>query len=267
MNCSIRSFIFNTCARYFGPLRYVVYSTNCVCNVHRTFTVLFLILFLIRSSYAQSINDSVRYEKKYSILPLTEGWAVSASAGTLGFGAGLHKALHKSWCLSVGYFKFGYDFTSEISIQSEKVGVSSAIQSSKIPILLSFHPFNGNFNLKAGIAYSTFTTAFTISALSTYNYGNLSFGPDQLGQIKFDMTTDRWQPYLGFGMGRHYSKSRFSFVFDLGVFYQGTPVVNLKATQAISPTANDNNKAILNKAFRDFAWYPCAMLTFNIKIR
>lgn len=267
MNFSVRSFICDKCAFLFGSLKYEVYTTKCIHTFYRTCSVLFLILCLTRITVAQSSNDSAQYDKKCSVLPLTKGWAVSASAGTLGFGAGLHKALHKSWCLSVGYFKFGYDFTSEISIQNEKVGVSSNIQSSKIPILLSFHPFKGSFNFKAGVAYSTFTTAFTISALSTYNYGNLSFGPDQLGQIKFDMTTNRWQPYLGFGMGRHYSDSRFSFVFDLGVFYQGTPVVNLQATQAISPTANDNNKAILNKAFSGFAWYPCAMLTFNIKIR
>ncbi|MFN5026031.1 MAG: hypothetical protein ACK5HJ_09810 [Bacteroidota bacterium] len=261
MNFSVRSFLCFMCACWISPLRIYAHT------YHRIFCILVVLLCLTRTSHAQTTTDTTQYTKKCSILPLTKGWVLSASAGTLGYGAGLHKALHKSWCISLGYYRFSYNYTSEISIQEEKVGVTSTIQSSKIPILLSVYPFKGNFHLKAGAAYSTFTTAVTISALSTYNYGNLAFGPDQLGQIKFDLTTATWQPYLGLGMGRNYSDHRFSFVFDLGVFYQGAPVINLQATEAISPTANDNNKAILNKAFSSFTWYPCAMLTFNVKIR
>jgi hypothetical protein len=161
---------------------------------------------------------------------------------------------------------FSYRYSAQTSVQKEQVLMNADMSSNTIPLLLAYYPFKNSIHAKIGIAFSSHTTTIDIAPLQNYTYGNLMFASGDIGIISFDVNRAAIQPYLGVGYGRTSPKKRVGITLDLGCFYHGKPQLKLKATEALSPTANESNQNVLNNAFRTFTLYPFLNLSINVKI-
>lgn len=93
---------------------------------------------------------------------------------------------------------------------------------------LDIHPFGGRFRLTAGLVYNANRVDATGQIGTELVFGDNTFTPDQVGTIQGSVDFRRWSPYAGIGWGSPLSKdSNWAFEADLGVIYQGRPVVDL----------------------------------------
>ena len=224
------------------------------------------LLFLTIQVHSQQITDSTAKSAPQDDITMSDAWSIGIGAGTLGAGIKINKTFGTKFSLSLGCYLFSYKYSAQTSIQKEQVSMNTDISSNTIPLLLAYYPFKNSINIKAGIAFSSHNTAVEIAPLQNYVYGNLTFTPDNIGAIRFDINRAIIQPYLGLGIGRDNPRKRLNMAFDLGFFYHGTPQIKLMATEALSPTANENNQSVLTNAFSQFVLYPFLNISFNIKI-
>ncbi|MFN7312737.1 MAG: hypothetical protein ACK5UI_04570 [Bacteroidota bacterium] len=232
-------------------------------NYFKGFVLTLIIPFAAAGQDARQTGSYVQPDVSFSI---KSGWSLSAGLGTLGYGGSINKSLNTKWALSAGYYLASFNYAANSTIQKEEVHAELGLTTSSIPIFISYYPFKRGFNIKAGVSYTQFNTALDVMPLSNYEYGNLIFMPENIGSIHVDVTTSKWQPYLGLGFGRYYPKNRFNVGLDIGCFYQGSPDVKLKANKALSPTQNESNQSILNNALSQFMFYPYMNLSINIKL-
>lgn len=215
---------------------------------------------------SQQITDSTAINTQRGLLPFMNAWCVGIGAGTLGPGITVGKTLSSKFSLSLGCYFFSYKYSDQTSIQKEQVSLSADLSSTTIPLLLAYYPFKNSIHAKVGLAFSSHNTTVNITPLENYTYGNLTFAPGNIGMISFDVKRTAIQPYLGLGIGRANPKKRVGIALDLGCFYHGTPQIKLTATEALGPTENENNQAVLNNAFNTFVLYPFLNISVNIKI-
>jgi hypothetical protein len=60
-------------------------------------------------------------------------------------------------------------------------------------------------------------------------------------------------PYLGLGFGDELS-GQWSFMFELGAYYAGSPEVDLEGTKLIKPT--ERNEEVLTDGLESFQFIP-----------
>lgn len=216
--------------------------------------------------HSQQISDSTAKSAPQDVITMSDAWSVGVGAGTLGIGISASKSISPKFVLSLGYYLFSYKYSGQTSVQTEQVSMKADFNSNTLPLLLAYYPFKNSIHTKIGIAFSSHTTTIDIAPLQNYTYGNLTFASGDIGTISFDVNRAMLQPYLGVGIGRTNPKKRVGATLDLGCFYHGKPQIELKATEALSPTANVSNQNVLTNAFRTFTLYPFLNLSINVKI-
>lgn len=158
------------------------------------------------------------------------GAAAGLKVGTLGIGADVTVGLHKRFNLRVSgnYLNFEYDDTIDDLDYSLDVDYKTGIA------LLDIHPFANAFRISAGGVYSQNTVGLTGTPSEPEEIGDHTYSPEEIGDLKGDLSFDDFAPYVGIGFGHAVGEDQsVSFIFDLGVIYQSYEV-ELRATGPIS---------------------------------
>ena len=182
-------------------------------------------------------NKKIKTNKKLADKGNAGGFGLTAKVSTLGIGAdltyGIMDKLNARLNLNGGSLNAdgendGINYDGKLNLQS-------------VGGLLDFHPTGGGFRLSAGI----------------YNNGNnidldASGANDnaEIGDITYDISNAKVNtnvafkssaPYLGIGWGNAVDKSsKFSFITDLGVLFQGVPSIKMKATGNVIPKSGQH---------------------------
>lgn len=71
----------------------------------------------------------------------------------------------------------------------------------------------------------------TAEPSATFDIGDTTYSASQVGTLEGEVEFNEIAPYIGIGWDTSFGKNnRFGLLVDLGVIYQGTPDVELKAT-------------------------------------
>jgi len=102
--------------------------------------------------------------------------------------------------------------------------------------LLDFHPTGGGFRLSAGIFNNSNEVDLDSSgANEAAKIGDISYDISD-AKVNTNVSFKSTAPYLGIGWGNAADKnSKFSITTDLGVLFQGTPIIKMKATGNVIP--------------------------------
>ena len=178
------------------------------------------------------------------------------SLGTDGIGIDVAAPLTYNFAVRAGYtFMPKFKYTKDINLGhndallTDKLDVEGKLNMGDFHLLFDYYPFkSSSFHLTAG-AYIGKNEVVTIQNKAPFvkqNYwGNagIELGTtesiytqytiysDNQGNVKADVKTNSFKPYVGIGFGRAIPKGRIGFQFDLGVQFWGTPEVwtNLKS--------------------------------------
>lgn len=162
------------------------------------------------------------------------GTAVGVGGSTLGYQVALSQSVSENVNLKLTYNTASQSFDGE----TDGVNYDYDFEFESTSLLIDWHVFGGGFRLTTGALIND-NEIFAQSDISglTLEVGDTVFTSAEVGRLEGDISFDSYAPYLGLGWGRSISDG-FSFVFDLGVVFQGEPTVNL---QTVGGTLSDNS--------------------------
>lgn len=190
--------------------------------------------------------------------------AVGVKASTLGFGGDIIAKATDHFNVRLGLQGFTYDITeteSDIEYDAD-IDLLSGL------VLADWFPFSSGFRLSAGVLVNNNEVSARGKAQSgmTFNIGGTTFDADQVGDLDAEVDFETFAPYVGIGWGNPVKKdSGWSFFFDLGVAYHGSPNVEITANgplagNAAFQSALARERAELEDEIDDFKYYPVLSL-------
>lgn len=210
----------------------------------KLFLLLTMAVFGLGQAYAQLDEDEFGIFNHVSL---------GVSAGTDGIGFDLAAPLTYNFAIRAGYSfmpKIKYK-KKEVNIGSDVdfinggtadqlVDIEGKLNMADFKVLLDFYPFrSSSFHLTAGAYFGKSKPVQVYNAgpfLRETAWGNkgieLGTGYDSYtlvsesdGNVKAELKTKSFKPYVGIGFGRAVPKHRLAVQFDLGVQFWGKPEV------------------------------------------
>jgi len=183
---------------------------------------------------------------------------VAAKAGTVGFGADLHRAIvPRVLNLRVGasFFRYSTDLTDN------GIDYAARLELGAVPILADVYPFKNWFRLEGGFVVNLNKVQGTARPkMGLIDIGGHSYSSDQLGQLDASTRLNRVAPYFGLGFSNPIKKrGHWGVLFDIGVMYHGRPGLNLSTTKTPIPDLQfdlQNQVQRFENDARRFTFYP-----------
>lgn len=149
-----------------------------------------------------------------------------AKVGTLGLG--VESSYRIDPLLSVTGSVNGFQFTA--SPHDRDVNFDGKLRLLTAGGSVGIHPFKNGFKILAGVFYDG--NQFNLSTMLRHNVtiDRRTFTPEQVGKPGLIIHFNRVSPYLGIGFDSAFcAESSWSLTGELGVLFQGSPKVKLKA--------------------------------------
>ena len=186
------------------------------------------------------------------------GIAAGLGVGTEGIGIqGTTAVIPKTLNLNVG---FDYMHLSR-SFNTSNVNYNAGVNLQGEPITVSWFPFQGNFNLTAGVFINQ--NGFNVTGTptgGTYTFNGHTYTASQVGSLTGKTHFNGAAPYVGIGWGDPMDGGRLTFTANVGAIYEGAPDVSLTATgAAANPLLASDVQAeqnSLNNKVSGYQWWP-----------
>lgn len=202
------------------------------------------------------------------LLPLTsqaQGLAASVRAGTPGIGADLTLPLSSALNVRAGgtYFAYGTDGTQDLD--GTMVGWEGDSDILFLSALADWHPFGNTFRLTGGVVYNGLEVTGSFKPEENVEAGGTVYTPAEIGRVDAVVDYDRTvAPYLGIGVGNPIIGGRVGMLFDIGVIHQGSPNVNLDASEMLTPTEGEAAQIEENISWAQ--WYPVVSIGVSTRL-
>ena len=229
--------------------------------------------FLIRTLLATFFSGLL-----FSHAPLADGskqtnnFALGAGVGTTGLS--LNGTFQLSDNINFRGIYANYDF-SENDTESG-IAYQFDIELDTFSLLLDWHPSaDSGFRISlGGINNGTNFSAKTTQTSGNITVGNSTFLASDIGTINAKVDYDSFAPYIGIGWGNAVDEAgRWSFSFDIGAMFTGSPDVSVRCTQvsaggaaqALCDQQADEEENELEDELGDFDVYPVVSIGFAYK--
>jgi hypothetical protein len=198
------------------------------------------------------------------------GLAVSGRASTLGLGAELTARLTNTVNVRLGgnLFDYSRSFTQD---DDDRFALDFELRS--LSGILDWHPSGGGFRLSGGVIGNGNQAGLVAqAAAASYEIGNGRYAVSDVGSLTGTVTVGNVAGYAGIGFGNPVARQkRIGLVLDLGVAFQGSPEVTLRAA---GPIAGDpafqadltREEAEFNDDARRFRYYPVISVGISVKL-
>ncbi len=196
------------------------------------------------------------------------GFGVGFKAGTLGLGVEGRWAPIPWFDIRVGINQYEYDD----DIRLAGLGYDSTLTMDTYSLTGNFKFPLSPFRVTAGVLLNG--NEFQASTQPTnsifMNVGELPFDPNDVGVLQATVTFDDTSPYLGFGFDFEIF-GKVGLNLDLGVLWQGDPIVTLEATgletlpwagQDVLEIAIEIERQELENEMSDYKAWPVISLGF-----
>jgi outer membrane protein W len=159
------------------------------------------------------------------------GWDTSSTAGgirfgTSGFGLELIQSLRDNVNTRFGlnFYHGTYDTTRD------EVEYDIDVNLQSWTLLLDWYPSNSEFRVSGGFLYNGNNVEVLGKPAKAMRIGDTKYTPAEIGTLTYKADFRKFAPYLGIGVSNANRKDRqWSFTFDLGVIFQGSPDMQLSA--------------------------------------
>ncbi len=209
------------------------------------------------------------------------GIALGVSASTNGVGVNVTTALNKFLALRLSYEKLDnsliqnvYAINNPININlgGQSLSMTPTIKTGGISAILDLY-LGKSFYISGGVVNTDMDLAATLKSASPIKLGDITFTPDDLGQLGLTIKPlQKLSPYGAIGFGRNISRDhRLSMSLEFGAYYMKSYVIGLSGTNMFTPTAQANQILVdnLNTTLTTISWsgiYPVVKLGISYKI-
>ena len=214
--------------------------------------ILLLLTLLSSPILGQTVAESPTKAKKRFIPPVANKLALALKFGTTGISPELSFRMNSKINVRASFSMFNYqqvevlDFdaggttgTSSTPAEKVKMQYDASIKLGNFGLLVDYYPFKRRvFALNAGVLYNTTSFSVDLRPKSNLNFNDRVFTPEETGSIGLKVKYPTVAPYFGLSLGNPNTGKRLKFLFDLGVMYTGSPLIEMIGPGAIEPTAN-----------------------------
>ena len=128
----------------------------------------------------------------------------------------------------------GVDFVPvSIQIAEEDIEVEVEFPTPAATVVFDLHPGGSGFRLSAGALYFGKVPGIEGRPTEDVEFGEGEYTVTEVGTIRGSLGTRRFAPYVGLGWGNAL-ETGYSFTFDLGAAFHGTPDFSFDATGPVS---------------------------------
>lgn len=197
------------------------------------------------------------------------GFGIGIKVNTLGPGGEVIVAITPKIHVRVGgtYFKYSVPESVTATISGfDNINSSNSFVFGGISLLGNYQ-LGRVFFVSAGAIYNLVEIDVKGAPNQTLTIGAINATPEQVGSMSIHIEPGmKVCPYVGVGLGRTLAKSGiFSFAFEAGAVFHGSPKVTLGATGMLTPTASAEQQQTLNENIAFLKIYP--MVSFQLSIR
>lgn len=153
---------------------------------------------------------------------------IVGKVGTLG--AGIEYVHPFSSKLAVGFGLNGLSYDE--SLEESDIDYDATLDMQSFALIGDFHPFANGFRLSAGVMHNgnEFSLVGTPSGSESVNINGTDYYASDIGSLESLIGFKSTAPYLGIGWGKAPNSGKgWGFDTDLGVLFQGAPIVSLTA--------------------------------------
>ena len=201
------------------------------------------------------------------------GIGLALRGGTLGFGGDLDFRINDSLNARVGYA----GFNTSRSVSDTQVHYDGSLKLSNASALVDWSPFGGKFRLTVGAIVSStkIVASGAPAAGGKYTFNGNTYSRTDVGAVtgRFEVGSSV-APYVGLGFGNVvFGNGHWSFLFDVGTLYAGTPTISVNATcksadaSVCAQLLADVNaeQAKLSRDLTVLKWYPVVTFGFGYR--
>lgn len=201
------------------------------------------------------------------------GWNVGLKGGTLGLGVDVSTSINDKLGVRFNINGLKYGMDEEI----DDIDYDGDLKLLTAGLLMDYYPLEASsFRVSAGVYYNDnkFTGSARPTAGTTVDINGIAYDATEVGQLNAEITFNKVAPYVGIGWGNDTFTKGWSYSFDLGVMYHGTPEADLVATRgsAVSDVefalieANvEAEKQSLQDEIDSYRFYPVVMVGVNYR--
>lgn len=157
-----------------------------------------------------------------------QGLGVAAHVGTLGIGADIAVSAGSR----LGFRAGANFFPIDVDVTADDLDYTVDLPSPQFTLLADLY-LVGALRVSAGLFASSDDVNLVGELNQDVEIGGGIYTPQEVGQLTGAIINDDFGPYIGIGVGNP-TASRIGFFLDLGVAFQGTPVVELDVTGPVS---------------------------------
>ncbi|MDH3394386.1 MAG: hypothetical protein OEL66_10290 [Desulfobulbaceae bacterium] len=181
----------------------------------------------------------------------------------------------------VGIAKINTDLSARLSAQTfsyDISGVESGVDYDADLKLMSgliagdWFPAKGNFRITAGALINGNELEMTGKATGgTYTIGDTTYTAAEVGNLDGTVEFNNLAPYLGIGWGNPFNnQSNWSFSYDIGVVFQGSPDVSYNVNGTLANNAAfraelEKERQELENELDEYQYYPVLAVGLNYR--
>ncbi|VAW84617.1 hypothetical protein MNBD_GAMMA16-552 [hydrothermal vent metagenome] len=194
-------------------------------------------------------------------------FAAAAKVSTLGLGVEVTTNLLPDVNARVGFNTFNIDRDAT----EDGIDYEIELEMQTVTGFIDWHPFTTGFRTTLGLVVNGNELNMKARSATSYDIGGTVYTPAQVGTLTGVVGFDNIAPYLGIGWGDAVGADKnWSFVFDLGVLFQGEEDINLSADGLLANNAAfqadlEQEKQQLEQDLDDFELFP--VLAFGVSYK
>lgn len=159
-----------------------------------------------------------------------EGLSLGTNISTLGVGLEAGYRLNDYFGLRL----VGSYFLDDLALEFSGVEYDADLTLLSAGAVLDFYPFREVLRLSGGIRYNRNSADVQVTPTHNIHVGGLTLTPEQIGRLDGEVRFRSYAPYAGFGLEGSWFEQRLVVAADFGVFFQGSPDVELEGGGALA---------------------------------
>lgn len=191
---------------------------------------------------------------------------IALRVGSPGLGLEVARDVHPQLAVRGGIGTIpGQSFDFTLDDNRVDVGVDVDVDLGTFYGLADFSPLGPHLRLTTGVIYTSLKLKAVGLPLASYQVGNRSFTPEELGSMT--ATADYGRkivPYLGVGLGSLTNGRRMGIVLDAGVALSGSLSVEVDATGMLSPSVDQ--QVVIQEALDGVRVFPAVSLGLALRL-
>jgi len=182
--------------------------------------------------------------------------------GTLGVGVDFSIPMTESFNMRFNINGFKYSTTTN----QNNIDYTATASLLTAGILMDYYPFKSNeFRMSIGTYYNGNSFDFDIGSSTAVTLNGVNYNAGQLSSLNMTTLTNKFAPYIGIGCGEKGHEKGWGLTADVGVLYQGKPVIdatvkNTSTSPATIQADVEAERVKLQDTLSKYSVYPVIMV-------